>query len=314
MRRAFPILLCALVLVTAGTVLAASNVAVPVFSVSGWKEAPHASREGTPNCVPSNDTVSLPPTGRQRPNATGTITCTAQLSLPSTSYGEDANVTESANGLSGKVTGTCTTSKSGSKTVVFTFVNGNSSGDPQSTGQVEERDDCTVQFAFTDAAGSSLNMTLHADDVNDVNGNTISGGVVTGQIVAGTGTYSGLVGSWSQSETAYRALSSALGGNTMHWHAHLQKGTPRVAIAFPYPGSTVTAQIDPGLRVASANHVVCTATAVSGGTTVKLGSKTTGATGSVLMVPKLRPLLKPGGWTLAVTCEHAHAHGQITVG
>lgn len=308
-----PILLGVLMLVGAGAAWAYAVVA-PTFSVSGWQEAPKAQREGTPNCSTSNDTVSLPPTGSQHPNANGTATCTIQLSLPSTSYGENASVSEGSASLSGSVTASCTTSKSGSKTVVWTFVNGNGSGGPQTSGQVEEKDDCTAQMAFTDDKKSTLDLSLHADDTTAAGtGNLVSGGTVTGTITSGTGAYAGDVGSWSQSEGAYRVLALLAGNPKLQWHAHLHKGATLVAIAYPYPGSTITKQFDAGLRIVSAPHVACTATATSGGTKVKLGSKTTPATGSELLVTKLTSVLKPGSWTLSVVCGHASTKGSLTV-
>ncbi len=281
----------------------------PVFSVSGWQEAPHGKSVQT-SCTASNPALTPSLTSPQPPGASGTITCTTSYTSPAVSYHESASVSESSANLNGSVNGDCSTSKSGSVQRTVTFVNGNGQGGGGS-GQSEETDDCTVQFTFSD--GSSLNMTLHAHDVEDQQGNILSGGVVTGQIVAGTGVYAGQVGSWSQSEGAHDRVLSLRGDHGFFWKASLHKGASEVAIAYP-SAPKLTATYDPGLRVVAASGQTCTASASSGAKTVKLGTGTTAKVGSVLLAPKLIPFLHSGAWTISVACGSASAKRQVTVG
>jgi hypothetical protein len=308
MRRA--LLLGALALVCAGSAWAASTPESPIFSPSGWTD-PQFGPGGSPSCTTTGN-VQLPVVGPQPQGVTGTATCTIALTLPETTYSENASVTEQTTGLSGSLTGSCTSSGTGNKQTVFSWSNGTSSPGVV-TGTTTENDSCSANMAFTDPQSSTIVMTLSATNTSDFSqADGGPPGTVNGVIVSGTGKFAGLVGTWSQSGSTNGVRLTALRTDSAwHWVAHLHKGAPEVAIA--YPRATTTASTDAGLRVVSAPSTSCSATAVSGGKTLKLGSKTTSKTGTALILPKLTAVLQPGAWTVSVACGAASTKQTITV-
>jgi hypothetical protein len=293
-----------------GSAFAGSTALSPVFTPSGWTD-PQFGPGGAATCT-TTGTVQLPVQGPQVSGATGTATCSIALTLPETTYNENASVTEQTTGLSGSLTGTCTSSGSGNKQTVFSWSNGTASPGVV-TGTTTENDSCSANMSFTDPQSSTIVMTLSATNTSDFSqADGGPPGTVNGTIVSGTGKFAGLVGTWSQSgSTNGLRLTALRTDGPGHWVAHLHKGAPEVAIA--YPGASLTASIDAGLRVVSTPSTSCSATAASGGKTVKLGSKATGKTGSALILPRLTPLLHPGSWTLAVACGTATTKKIVTI-
>lgn len=130
----------------------------------------------------------------------------------------------------------------------------------------------------------------------------------------GTGEFAGLVGngSFTHRQDFTVPLSAPSGSlpfalttatsEPSSLQLSLRKGKPQALVAAP--GARLNAKTDIGLRVVSALGSSCAATARKGTRSVRLGPARDGnRDGLVVVVPRLRPRLASGRWTIAVTCK-----------
>jgi hypothetical protein len=144
-------------------------------------------------------------------------------------------------------------------------------------------------------------------------------GAYTGtlKVVAGVGTgeFAGLVGNGSFTHRQDFAVPltmpigslpfalTAATSEPSSLQLSLRKGKPLALVAAP--GVRLSAKTDIGLRVVSALGSSCAATARKGTRSVRLGPARDGnRDGLVIVVPRLRPKLAPGRWTIAVKCTY----------
>jgi hypothetical protein len=311
MRRRISVLSAVFGLVVASAALVAQAAAPLVFDVNNATD-PSFKATGAGSCTSQGNDMDGEMT-----------TCTTQLAVNTDPFALDGSVTENTTGLSGSFTGSTCTASSGSGTATRVIsippaVGGVVQAAQTTPGPEQDSfiEDCSFQWTFTDSQNSTIVGTAHL--INDASGD----GSVFGTITSGTGAFAGDVGvltignaathaTIEYSRFASRSQSDSGGGEP--WKLVLRTGPAEVAIAYPYPGSTVTASTDQGLRVVSAAHASCIATAVSDARTVKLGAKVTGANGSALILPKITATLKPGRWAVSVACGTATIKKAITI-
>jgi hypothetical protein len=310
MRRRLLVLLGVLGLVAVSVALVAQATTSLVFDVSNATD-PAFKPTGTATCTSQGNNIDGEMT-----------TCTTQLALVDSDMSRfdlEGSVTENTTGLSGSFTGSYCIPSSGSGTAsrvisIPPAVNGVVQASQTTPGPEEDSftEDCNFQWTFTDSQNSTIIGSAHL--VNDASG----GGSLSGEITGGTGVFTNMNGDLTIGNGAtIRMATSRMGsdsGGGEPWKLILHSGPPEVAIAYPYPGSTVTAGADPGLRIVSAAHTSCTTVAVDGAKSVALGSKTTGANGSALIVPKLTAALTPGRWAVSVACGKATTKKTFTIG
>ncbi len=95
-------------------------------------------------------------------------------------------------------------------------------------------------------------------------------------------------------------------------HITLHAGAPRTAIISP--PAKLTAKTDGGVRLATKPGATCSGKATAGGKSVALGSATdTNHDGVIVLVPKLRPKLQKGSWTVGVSCGTSSASTKVSV-
>ena len=291
------LLLGLIALIGVGVAQAATSVVFDVSAPDPAFEYGGSTCSGTGTVTPGTITAA----------ENGSTVCVATLVIPQTTGPINGTVTEELSGLSGSLATTCNVSGSGTIQTETTIVSGAMSGAPVKTGRTEEIEDCAGHMAFSD--GSSIDLTAHLDNIN-VNGESAGGGA-SGTITSGTGKFAGQVGSFTVPISAHARRLAAARADAQPWKAKLRTGAALAAVA--YPGVMTTAATDVGLRVVSAPKTSCTATAASGGKTIKLGTKTTGTFGDALIVPKLTKVLKKGAWAVSVLCGSASAKKTITV-
>lgn len=211
------------------------------------------------------------------------------------------------------------------------------SGDYRATTRVSLSPTLYPSVELTELSGSvsqscSWSVFIRHEDTGKVSGITgsMSGdgslalaghaaGTYTGTLKVfagvGTGEFAGLVGNGSFTHrqdfavpltvppgSSPFALPAATSGPSS-LHLSLRKGKPLALVAAP--GARLNAKTEIGLRVVSALGSSCTATARKGTRSVRLGpARDRNRDGLVVVVPRLRPRLAPGRWTIAVKCTY----------
>jgi hypothetical protein len=211
------------------------------------------------------------------------------------------------------------------------------SGDYRATTRVSLSPTMSPIVELTELSGSvsqscSWSIFIRHEDTGKVSGITgsMSGdgslalagpatGAYTGTLKVfagvGTGEFAGLVGdgSFTHRQDFAVPLSAPPGFSPFELTAatsepsslqlSLRKGKPLALVAAP--GARLNAKTDIGLRVVSALGSSCAATARKGTRSVRLGPARDGnRDGLVVVVPRLRPKLTSGRWTLAVKCTY----------
>lgn len=136
-------------------------------------------------------------------------------------------------------------------------------------------------------------------------------GTLDVSVGGGAGEFAGLIGSGSFTHRqefpvplgyALRSLTAAH-SEPSRLQLSLRKGKPRALVAAP--AARLSAQTDTGLRVVSVPGSSCGATARKGTRSVRLApALDRNRDGLVVVVPKLRPKLATGRWTIAVKCTY----------
>jgi hypothetical protein len=218
---------------------------------------------------------------------------------------------------------------------------GGSPTQPTFDSSVTVEQNCAATLTFSDSQHSTLEVNFTSPYVAGCSGSgNPQYGTIGGCVVSGTGAFNGVVGTWTQScgdcndpgagdytgglfqpsSGSQRVFAPALrtSPTLAPWSIHLHKGKFEVAIGYPRANSTVSPSDDPGLRIISRPKTACTASAATGTKTVKLGTKTTPASGQVTFASQLTSVLSPGSWSLSISCGTtktgiATASNEVTI-
>lgn len=126
----------------------------------------------------------------------------------------------------------------------------------------------------------------------------------------GSGEFTGLVGSGTFTHRqdfpvslgyALRSLTAAR-SEPSRLQLSLHKGKPHALVVAP--AARLSTKTDTGLSVVSVPGSSCAATALKGTRHVSLGPARDGNSDGLVVVPRLRPKLAPGRWTIAVKCTY----------
>jgi hypothetical protein len=348
----------------------AAAVLVPATAVAGGFELEDYEVRLQPAEAPNQPACTT--------NADGSQTCTMDQSFSFSDRTSTGTVTDNKSGKTGTITSTCDMS---SQMLMTLNVPALSPG--QSTPQTQTivaadghaKMSCNWEMRFSDG---TMNCAIEGTmTLSEVNSKEVAfHGTIDVNVLAGTGSYAGLVGNgvWNQDQTipvggpgpggAGQPKGGAQpaspgggqptpppgggpptpppgggppvpppgGGSSLHFslgsavaqaagskssksatqmRLRLHRGAARAQIVAP--GATLATGATVSLRVASASHSQCKASASSAGRTVALGPAVDReGHGGVTFAGSLAARLGPGKWRLSATCSYVRAGKHLT--
>jgi hypothetical protein len=358
----------------------AAAVLVPGTAVAGGFELEDYEVRLQPGEAPSQPTCTT--------NADGSQTCTIDQSFSFSDKTSTGTVTDKKSGKTGTIASTCDMSSQ-----MLMTLNMPALSPGQSTPQTQTivaadghaKMSCNWEMRFSDGTmNCAIEGTMTLSKVNS--GEIAFHGSMDVNVLAGTGSYGGLVGNgvWNQDQTipvggqggpggAGQPKGGAQpaspgggqptpppsgepptpppgggpptpppgsgppapppgGGSSLHFALgsavaqaagsgssksatqmtlRLHRGAARAHIVAP--GATLATGATVSLRVASASHSQCKASASSAGRTVALGTAVDReGHGGVTFAGSLAARLGPGKWRLSATCSYVHAGKHLT--